>query len=78
MTGHALGAAGSNEAVYTLLMFDNDFIGPSINIQELDAKAEGMPIVTELIENAGLNTVMSNSFGFGGTNATLVFSRYND
>jgi 3-oxoacyl-[acyl-carrier-protein] synthase-1 len=78
MTGHALGAAGSNEAVYTLLMFDNDFIGPSINIQELDAKADGMPIVTELIENAGLNTVMSNSFGFGGTNATLVFSRYND
>jgi 3-oxoacyl-[acyl-carrier-protein] synthase-1 len=78
MTGHALGAAGSNEAVYTLLMMDNDFIGPSINIQQLDPKAEGMPIVTELVENAGLNTVMSNSFGFGGTNATLVFSRYND
>ncbi len=77
MTGHALGAAGSNEAVYTLLMMENDFIGPSINIQQLDEKAEGMPIVTELIENAGLNTVMSNSFGFGGTNATLVFSRYN-
>lgn len=78
MTGHALGAAGSNEAVYTLLMMDNDFIGPSINIQQLDSDAENMPIVTELIENAGLNTVMSNSFGFGGTNATLVFSRYND
>ncbi|MEE9411579.1 MAG: beta-ketoacyl-ACP synthase I [Methylococcales bacterium] len=78
MTGHALGAAGSNEAVYTLLMMENDFIGPSINIQQLDPKAENMPIVTELIENAGLNTVMSNSFGFGGTNATLVFSRYKD
>lgn len=78
MTGHALGAAGSNEAVYTLLMMENDFIGPSINIQKLDDKAKNMPIVTELIENAGLNTVMSNSFGFGGTNATLVFSRYRD
>lgn len=78
MTGHALGAAGSNEAVYTLLMMDDDFIGPSINIQQLDSDAENMPIVTELIENAGLNTVMSNSFGFGGTNATLVFSRYNN
>ncbi|MCH9697069.1 MAG: beta-ketoacyl-ACP synthase I [Gammaproteobacteria bacterium] len=77
MTGHALGAAGSNEAVYTLLMVDNDFIGPSINIEHIDPKAEGMPIVTELVENAGLNTVMSNSFGFGGTNATLVFQRYN-
>lgn len=76
MTGHSLGAAGAHEAIYTLLMLDNDFIAPSINIETLDPQAEGMNIVTETKENAGLNTVMSNSFGFGGTNATLVFKRY--
>ncbi|MDO4430880.1 MAG: beta-ketoacyl-ACP synthase I [Lonepinella koalarum] len=76
MTGHSLGAAGAHEAVYSLLMLDNDFIAPSINIETLDEQAQGLNIVTETIENAGLQTVMSNSFGFGGTNATLVFRRY--
>lgn len=75
MTGHALGAAGVNEAIYSLLMMENDFIAPSININQLDAEAEGLDIVTETRE-AKLDTVMSNSFGFGGTNATLVFQRY--
>ncbi|WP_439257281.1 beta-ketoacyl-ACP synthase I [Lonepinella sp. BR2271] len=76
MTGHSLGAAGAHEAIYTLLMLHNDFIAPSINIETLDEKAAGLNIVTETKENAGLQTVMSNSFGFGGTNATLVFKRY--
>ena len=76
MTGHSLGAAGAHEAIYTLLMLEHDFIAPSINIETLDEQAEGMNIVTETVENAGLQTVMSNSFGFGGTNATLVFRRY--
>ncbi len=75
MSGHALGAAGVHEAIYSLLMMENNFIAPSINIETLDPKAEGLPIVTEY-EEAELNTVMSNSFGFGGTNATLVFSKY--
>ncbi|MBD3610112.1 MAG: beta-ketoacyl-ACP synthase I [Gammaproteobacteria bacterium] len=78
LTGHALGAAGVNEAIYSLLMMEGDFIAPSINVDELDEAAEGMPIVTETIENAGLKQVMSNSFGFGGTNASLVFKRYED
>ncbi len=75
MTGHALGAAGVNEAVYSLLMMQHDFIAPSINIDEPDAKAEGLDIVTTT-RDAKLDIVMSNSFGFGGTNATLVFKRY--
>ena len=75
MSGHALGAAGVYEAIYSLLMMENGFIAPSINIETLDEKAQGLPIVTEY-EEAELNTVMSNSFGFGGTNATLVFSKY--
>ncbi len=75
LTGHALGAAGVNEAIYTLLMIDNDFISPSINIDELDPVAAELPIVREPIENIEVNTAMSNSFGFGGTNATLVFQR---
>ncbi|MDE0309266.1 MAG: beta-ketoacyl-ACP synthase I [Acidiferrobacterales bacterium] len=74
LTGHALGAAGVNEAIYTLLMMDNDFISPSINIEELDPAAADMPIVREP-ENIEVNTAMSNSFGFGGTNATLVFQK---
>lgn len=76
MTGHSLGAAGAHEAIYTLLMLEHDFIAPSINIDTLDEQAQGCNIVTQLVENAGLNTVMSNSFGFGGTNAALVFKRY--
>jgi 3-oxoacyl-[acyl-carrier-protein] synthase-1 len=75
MSGHALGAAGVHEAIYSLLMMENNFIAPSINIETLDEKAQGLPIVTEY-EEAELNTIMSNSFGFGGTNATLVFSKY--
>ncbi|BDX07432.1 beta-ketoacyl-ACP synthase I [Planctobacterium marinum] len=75
MTGHALGAAGSNEAIYSLLMMQHGFIAPSINIDELDEKAEGLDIVTET-RSADLNRVMSNSFGFGGTNSTLVFEKY--
>ncbi len=75
MTGHALGAAGVHEAIYSLLMLEHGFIAPSINITELDAAAEGLNIVTEA-RAAELTTVMSNSFGFGGTNATLVLQKY--
>ncbi|MDP6146473.1 MAG: beta-ketoacyl-[acyl-carrier-protein] synthase I, partial [Gammaproteobacteria bacterium] len=64
-----------HEAIYTILMMCHDFISPSINIENLDEKAEGLNIVTSLIEDAGLETVMSNSFGFGGTNASLVFKK---
>ena len=76
LTGHVLGAAGVNEAVYALLMLREDFISASANIQELASMAEGYPIVRELQVDAGLNQVMSNSFGFGGTNCTLVFRRF--
>lgn len=75
MTGHSLGAAGAHEAIYSLLMLDNDFIAPSINIENLDEQAVGLNIVTEA-QNKALTTVMSNSFGFGGTNACLVFQKY--
>ncbi|MFT5543092.1 MAG: 3-oxoacyl-[acyl-carrier-protein] synthase-1 [Glaciecola sp.] len=75
LTGHALGAAGVNEAIYSILMMENDFIAPSINIENLDEAAKGLDIVTEK-RDAKLDLVMSNSFGFGGTNATLVFKRY--
>ena len=74
-TGHGLGAAGSNEAIYSLLMLDNDFISKSLNIHKLDEAAAGLPIANERIDQAGLHTVMSNSFGFGGTNACLVFQK---
>lgn len=75
MTGHALGAAGVHEAIYSLLMLEHGFIAPSINISQEDELAVGLPIV-KAYEEAELNTVMSNSFGFGGTNATLVMSKY--
>ena len=78
LTGHALGAAGVNEAVYTLLMLEGDFIAASANIANIDPDAESFPIVRERQDNAGLNVVMSNSFGFGGTNSTLVFRRMAD
>jgi len=78
LTGHALGAAGVNEAIYSLLMQQEGFISASANITELDEAAAGSPIVMERIDNAKLDTVMSNSFGFGGTNATLIFGRYKD
>ncbi len=76
LTGHALGAAGVNEAIYSLLMMENNFLSASANITELDPEANGVPVVRELQENVTLNTIMSNSFGFGGTNATLIFQRY--
>ncbi|MEL0640826.1 beta-ketoacyl-ACP synthase I [Pseudoalteromonas aliena] len=77
MTGHALGAAGVHEAIFSLLMLEHSFVAPSININELDEEAAGLNIVTERLD-VELNTVMSNSFGFGGTNATLVMSKYKD
>ncbi len=78
LSGHSLGAAGVQEAIYSLLMLQEDFIAASANIDELDEAAAGMPIVQERIDNAGLTTVMSNSFGFGGTNACLVFEKLVD
>ena len=76
LTGHALGAAGVNEAIYSLLMLENDFLCPSAHIQNLDPEAANFPILRERVDNAGLNCVMSNSFGFGGTNASLIFVKY--
>jgi len=78
LTGHSLGAAGVQEAIYSLLMVKHDFICASANIQQLDPAAKGMPIQRERKDNAGLRTVMSNSFGFGGTNASLVFQRFEE
>ncbi|MEA1065580.1 beta-ketoacyl-ACP synthase I [Apirhabdus apintestini] len=75
MTGHSLGAAGVQEAIYSLLMLEHGFIAPSINIDEMDEQAAGLNIVTQPTDRE-LNTVMSNSFGFGGTNATLVMRKY--
>ncbi len=76
LTGHALGAAGVNEAIYSILMMQHNFIAASANIENIDPGAEGLPIVRELESGVALNTVLSNSFGFGGTNACLVFQRY--
>ncbi len=75
LTGHSLGAAGVHEAIYTLLQMQNGFIAESANIEELDPALADVPIVRSRIDNAKLETVMSNSFGFGGTNATLIFQR---
>ncbi|MGB5687734.1 MAG: beta-ketoacyl-ACP synthase I [Woeseiaceae bacterium] len=75
MCGHSLGATGAQEAIHCLLMLEHDFIAPSINVVDPDPAIAGTPLVTELIENAGIRTAMSNSFGFGGTNATLVFQK---
>jgi 3-oxoacyl-[acyl-carrier-protein] synthase-1 len=77
LSGHALGAAGVNEAIYTLLMMENNFIAASANIETLDPAAEGLNIVRKTIENVKIETALSNSFGFGGTNATLTLSRKN-
>ena len=76
LSGHSLGAAGVQEAIYSLLMQQHGFIAASANIEELDPEAEGMPIVRERRDNVDLQRVMSNSFGFGGTNASLVFGKY--
>ena len=77
LSGHALGAAGVNEAIYTLIMMENDFIAASANIETLDPAAEGLPIATGRIDNIKIITALSNSFGFGGTNATLTLSTKN-
>jgi 3-oxoacyl-[acyl-carrier-protein] synthase-1 len=76
LSGHSLGAAGVHEAIYTLLMMEHRFIAASANIENLDAGAAGVPIVRERIDGAKLDVAMSNSFGFGGTNASLVFERH--
>ncbi|RWE38168.1 MAG: beta-ketoacyl-ACP synthase I [Mesorhizobium sp.] len=76
LTGHSLGAAGVQESIYSILMMQGGFIGESAHIETLDPEFEGMPIVRKRIDNAAIDTVLSNSFGFGGTNATLVFQRY--
>jgi len=76
LTGHALGAAGSNEAIYSLLMLQHGFLTASAHIDTLDENAVDLPILRENRQQT-LNAVMSNSFGFGGTNATLIFSRVN-
>ncbi len=77
MTGHALGAAGVHEAIYSTLMLNHNFVAASINIESLDPEAQGLDVVTKM-RHLDLNTVMSNSFGFGGTNATLVIKKYQD
>lgn len=77
LTGHSQGAAGVHEAIYSILMLTNDFIAKSAHIEELDPEMADMPILQERKDNAGLNCVMSNSFGFGGTNGTLAMLRYN-
>ena len=75
LTGHPLGAASVHEAIYSLIMMENNFIAASANIKEMDDGAKGFPIVTKVEKNISLNAVMSNSFGFGGTNATLIFEK---
>ncbi len=76
LCGHSLGAAGVQEAIHCLLMLENDFMAGSINISELDPQAKELPVLLKSKENAGLKTVMSNNFGFGGTNACIIFQRY--
>jgi 3-oxoacyl-[acyl-carrier-protein] synthase-1 len=76
LTGHSLGAAGAQEAIYSLLMLNNGFVAESAHIDELDPAFADMPIVRKRQDNVPLETVMSNSFGFGGTNGSLVMARY--
>ena len=78
MTGHSQGATGAQEAVYCLLMLQDDFIAPSINVENLDPALHEAEIATRLVEDAGLDTVMTNSFGFGGTNGSMLLSKYRD
>jgi len=78
LCGHSLGAAGVQETIYCLLMMQNKFIQASANVDNLDEKVDGMPLVTKRVDNAELNTVLTNNFGFGGTNACLVLSKYKD
>src|SRR5665213_1622682 len=77
LTGHSLGATGVQEAIYCLLMMKNGFLAESANIEELDPEFADIPILRKRVDNAKIDTVMSNSFGFGGTNATLIMQRYN-
>ena len=77
LAGHSLGATSVHEAVYCLIMMKNKFIAASANINEMDDEAKKYPIVTKVEKNVELNSVMSNSFGFGGTNATLIFEKIN-
>lgn len=77
MTGHSQGATGAQEAIYCLLMLEHDFIAPSINVETLDPALNPEEIATSLVEGAGLDTVMTNSFGFGGTNGSMLLSKYN-
>lgn len=78
MTGHSLGATGVQETIYSLLMMKNNFVAPSINIETLDEGAVGMPIARERVDNVSHETILSNSFGFGGTNCTLAISKYKE
>jgi len=78
LSGHGLGAAGAQEAIFSLLMMENDFICASANLDTVDPEAADLPIVGKRIDNANMQRVMSNSFGFGGTNATLIFQKYTD
>ena len=75
LCGHSLGATGVQEAIHCLLMLENDFIAPSINVDDPDPAVDGMPLVTETVNDAGISTAMTNSFGFGGTNATLILQK---
>ena len=77
LSGHSLGSAGVHESIYSLLMMKEDFICGSANIENIDPGVGERPVVEETTEKAGLNIVMSNSFGFGGTNAVLAYQRYN-
>ncbi|MEM6781490.1 MAG: beta-ketoacyl-ACP synthase I [Pseudomonadota bacterium] len=78
MTGHSLGATGVQETIYSLLMMRDDFVAPSINVETLDEGAEGLPIAVNRVDDVKHETIISNSFGFGGTNCTLALSRYDD
>ena len=78
MTGHSLGGAGVQEAIYSLLMLNNDFVAPSINVEDMDEGAKAFPIATARLDNVDHDTVISNSFGFGGTNCCLAMSKYKD
>ncbi|EET46315.1 beta-ketoacyl synthase N-terminal-like domain-containing protein [Thalassobium sp. R2A62] len=78
MTGHSQGATGASEAIYCLLMLQDDFIAPSINVETLDPELAPAEIATETVENTGLDTLMTNSFGFGGTNGSMLLSKYQD
>ena len=77
LTGHSLGGTGVQEAIYSILMMNNNFITKSANIENLDSEVEGLPILLETKKDCDFNSLLSNSFGFGGTNASLVFKRFN-